>query len=58
MYDISKEFSQKGKNLKADRSILQRFVISYSPGRKVNLDSILKHELIPVPLSIAEMKLY
>lgn len=43
------------KVLQADRSILQRLVVAYEAGRKIDLKSILKHELLPVPLSLAEM---
>ena len=41
--------------LKADRNVLQRLIIAYEAGRAVDLPTILKHELMPVPLSIAEM---
>ena len=41
--------------IQADRSILQRLVMAYQAGREVNLKSILQHELLPVPLSLAEM---
>ena len=40
--------------LKADRNILQRLVTSYEAGRSVDLPAILKHELIPVPVSRTE----
>lgn len=45
----------KTSSIKVDRSILQRLVISYAAGRDVNLEEILKHELLPVPIAIAEM---
>ena len=45
---------EKKKILKADRNILQRLVIAYKAGREVDLEQILKHELLPVPISIAD----
>ncbi|MES9881882.1 MAG: hypothetical protein ABW185_13470, partial [Sedimenticola sp.] len=54
VYDAPKESSQKGKTVKADRSILQRLLIAYEAGRHVDLEEILKHELMSVPLSLAE----
>ena len=47
--------SKKEKVLKADRSVLQRLVTAYEAGRKVNLNEILCHELLPVPIAIAEV---
>ncbi|KAK5642681.1 hypothetical protein RI129_008848 [Pyrocoelia pectoralis] len=43
------------KILKADRSILQRLLAATSAGRTVDLDAILQHELLPVPIALAEM---
>jgi hypothetical protein len=34
---------------------LQRLVIAYKAGREVDLRQILKHELLPVPISIASI---
>ena len=34
-------------------NILQRLITAYRAGRQVNLDKILQHELMPVPLSLA-----
>ena len=34
--------------------MLHRLIVAYSAGRKVDLPSILKHELMPVPLSLSE----
>ena len=45
---------EKSKILKADRNILQRLVIAYKAGRDVDLGRILKHELLPVPIAIAD----
>lgn len=57
LYDTIKKTSVAGKEkvLKADRSILQRLITAYQSGRKVNLDEILHHELLPVPIALAEM---
>ncbi len=47
--------SERKKILNADRSILYRLVTAYEAGRDVNLSAILQHELMPVPVSLAEM---
>ena len=36
--------------IKADRSFMQRMIISYEAGRNVDLQNILERELLPVPL--------
>ena len=41
--------------IKADRSFMQRMIISYEAGRNVDLQNILERELLPVPLSLSEM---
>ena len=41
--------------MKADRNVLRRLITSYEAGRSVDLSSVLKHELLPVPVSPAEM---
>ena len=51
----NKATGSKEKALKADRSVLQRLVMAYDAGRKVDLKAILKHELLPVPLSLTKM---
>ncbi|KAL8570386.1 hypothetical protein ACOMHN_035804 [Nucella lapillus] len=43
------------KTVKADRNILQRLITAYEAGRDVNLQDVLNHELLAVPLAIAEM---
>ena len=40
--------------LQADRKIMQRLIIAYAAGRSVDLPNILKHELMSVPLSLAQ----
>ena len=40
--------------MNADRSLLYRLVKAYDAGRKVDMQAILQHELLPVPVSIAE----
>ena len=42
------------KVLKADRSLLQRLFRAQLSGRNINIKELLKHELFPVPLSIAD----
>ena len=41
--------------MKADRNVLRRLITFYEAGRSVDLASVLKHELLPVPVSLAEM---
>ena len=41
--------------VKADRNLLHRLIVAYEAGREVDLQGLLKHELMPVPVSIAEM---
>ena len=41
--------------MKTDRNVLRRLITSYEAGRSVDLSSVLKHELLPVPVSLAEM---
>ena len=45
----------KGKvtTLKADRTILQQLVTAFQAGRKVDLHHVLQHELMNIPISIA-----
>ena len=54
------QMKQKSKSgnervLKADRSVLQKLIIAYQSGRHVNLDKILCHELMSVPIALAEI---
>jgi len=52
---ISKDAAKKKTEvLKSDRQIFQRLIMAYQAGRPVDLDNILKHELVKVPPSIAE----
>ena len=44
----------KGVNLKADRNVMHRQVCVYAFGREVNLSSIVQHELMYVPIFLAE----
>ena len=41
--------------MKEDRNVLRRLITSYGAGRSDDLSSVLKHELLPVPVSLAEM---
>ena len=45
----------KEKVIRADRLVLQRLLTAYEAGRSINLPEILKHELLPVPVALAEM---
>ncbi|KAG1682470.1 Retinal homeobox protein Rx1 [Nymphon striatum] len=48
--------ASKGKmeTLKADRNFTQRLLMAYRAGRPVDLNNILNHELMKVPVSIAD----
>ncbi|KAJ8314342.1 hypothetical protein KUTeg_008903 [Tegillarca granosa] len=41
--------------LKADRNFVRRIVTAYAAGRDIDLKTLLTHELMPVPLSLAEL---
>ena len=57
LYKVVKDSKDKDKRtvLKADRNVLQRLVTAYEAGRPVDLPAVLKHELLPVPILLAEM---
>ena len=57
LYEVTQQNTEKNKRivLKADQRFLQRLVTTYAAGRSVDLDNILNHELLPVPISLAEM---
>lgn len=57
LYEVAKQTKEKDKKevLKADRNILQCLITAYEPNRPVDLRSILKHELLPVPVSLVEI---
>jgi hypothetical protein len=56
LYEVKKEKATSGQNkiLMADRIILHCLVTVYEAGREINMQDILKHELMPVPVSLAE----
>lgn len=45
--------NSKSVAIKADRDLLRRVVVALESGREVDVDTLLKRELSPVPLSIA-----
>lgn len=47
------ESTKRSKILKADRKILQRLLNASNSGRDMQIAGVLKHELSPVPLSLA-----
>ncbi|KAG7157149.1 hypothetical protein Hamer_G009979 [Homarus americanus] len=57
LYEIVKNNKDKDKAsiLKDDRSVLQRLIVVYVADRSVDLQDVLKHELVNVPMSLAEM---
>ena len=56
LYDISKDKTQNDRKVvwKADRDVMQRLITSYEGGRNGNIQNVMRHELMPVPISIAE----
>ena len=57
LYTVRKDSKENDKNviMKVDRNVLQRLITAYEAGREVDLQSVLKHELMPVSISLAEM---
>jgi len=57
LFEVVKDSTDKEKKtiLKANRNILKRTV--YEAGRPVDLPAILTYELMPVPISLAEMRI-
>jgi len=57
LYQVVKSCKEKNKTtiLRADRNVLERLIIAYEAGRKVDLPSVLKYDLMPVPVALAEM---
>lgn len=57
LYEVVKDSKDKDKRdvVKADRNLLKRLVTAYEAGRPVDLPAVLMHELLPVPVSLAEM---
>ena len=57
LYQVVKSSKEKNKTtiLRADWNVLQCLIIAYEAGRKVDLHSVLKYELMPVPVALAEM---
>jgi hypothetical protein len=56
LYEVMKgeTSTEKKKILTVDRNVLHRLITAYEAGREVNMQDILKHELMPVPVSIVE----
>ena len=54
LYEAEKKETEKSAAIKADRTILQRIITAYDAGRRVDLPRILSHELVSVPLAIAD----
>ena len=57
VYQVVKSSKEKDQTtiLRADRNVLQRLIIAYEAGCKVDLHSVLQYELMPVPMALAEM---
>ena len=57
LYHVAKGSKEKNKNIifRADRNVLQRLLVACQAGREVDLLSVLSHEWMPVPVSLAEM---
>ena len=57
LYQVVKHTKDRDQNtiMKADRNVPRRLVTYCEAGRSVDLSSVLKHELLPVPVALAEM---
>ena len=57
LYDLPRNAhgKQAVSHLKVDRRVLQGLSTAYDAQRNVDLDSLLCHELLPVPISMANM---
>ena len=53
LYEVVQPSKGKQNTIKVDRNILQRLITAYRAGQEVNLENILQHELMTVPLSLA-----
>ena len=56
LYDIPKDKTQNDRKVvwKAGRDVMQRLITSYEGGYNGNIQNVMRHELMPVPISIAE----
>ncbi len=55
MYKITiKGKANKTLVLEADRTVLQRMLLAYEAGRNVGLGNIMTHELMLVPIALAD----
>ena len=52
LYEVVQPSKGKQNSIKVDRNILQRLITAYWAGREVNLENMLQHELMTVPLSL------
>ena len=53
LYEVKNVSNTKELTMKADRNVLQRLITAYQAGRSVDLDMVLRHEMMMVPLSLA-----
>ena len=53
LYVIHNKSKGQESTMKADRNVLQRLISAYQAGRTVDLHGLLQHELMTVPVSIA-----
>ena len=53
LYEVVQPPEGKQNIIKVDRNILQRRITAYRAGCEVNLENIIQHELMIVPLSLA-----
>ena len=57
LYQVVKHTKDRDQKtvMNADRKVLRRLITSYEAGRSVDLSAVMKHKLLPVPISLAEM---
>lgn len=53
LYAMKKVTAVKQTAVKADRNVLQRLLTASDAGRSIDMEKILQHELMPVPISLA-----
>ena len=54
VHDSHLHSAEHTESIKADRKLLQRLLTAVTAERSVEMDSVVKHELSPVPLSLAK----
>ncbi|KAK7075308.1 hypothetical protein SK128_002072, partial [Halocaridina rubra] len=51
--NVKSKGAEKQKDIKADWNLIQRLFVAAQSGRDIDLNAILRHELLKVPRSLA-----